>query len=78
MTNAEVIRKLRIEAVAAGRCQECRCRPARIGFKSCEVCTERRHKLSAERYVRKGKRCQDCGGALGERAGMQNCPDCAD
>lgn len=39
--NAELIRRLRAEAVARGDCLECRCRPAATGRRTCTVCLEK-------------------------------------
>lgn len=42
MTNAEQLRKYREGAVAAGLCQECRCRPQKSGCVSCVECMDKR------------------------------------
>lgn len=51
MSNAETLRKLRTAAVAAGLCQECRCRPARPGLKSCQHCCDVRKERAAARMA---------------------------
>jgi hypothetical protein len=39
--NAENLRRYRAEAVAAGLCQQCRCRPQKPGRKTCVECLAR-------------------------------------
>lgn len=40
MTNAEMLRKLRADAVAKGLCQQCRYRPQKPGCKTCQRCLD--------------------------------------
>jgi hypothetical protein len=42
MTNAEIIKALRLKAVARGLCYVCRCRFPRPGVRTCDECIARR------------------------------------
>ncbi len=78
MTNAEIIRGLRAKAVAEGRCQTCRCRPALPSVKWCRVCADRSKQARIARNKRrKGKDCTRCGASVG-RMGRSACQACAD
>lgn len=70
-SNAKTLRRLREQAVAAGLCQQCRCRPQKPGCKTCEHCLEqRRERVSAYRAVGLCK----CGRQ--PRAGLTFCDVC--
>ncbi len=51
--NAQAIRELRVRAVLAGLCQICRCRPQKVGRKTCQQCLsegyQRKRRLITER-----------------------------
>lgn len=63
MTNAEMIKRLRVQAAARGDCYTCRCRPAKPGRRNCQQCLDdvrgRRELLRAAR--RDQGRCIHCG-----------------
>lgn len=69
--NAQYLRELRAAAVAAGKCLQCRLRPARPGLKTCLVCAVRR-RLREERYASAGL-CK-CGRK--PRSGFKRCVKC--
>ncbi len=53
MTRSEYDRKLRTDAIALGRCRECRIRPHRLNRKSCQVCGDKKAARVAK-HVRAG------------------------
>ena len=70
-TNAERLRRLRAEAVAAGLCLECRKRRPRTGVKTCDVCIERSAQRD-ERYRAAGL----CVCGRRPRKGLKMCALC--
>jgi hypothetical protein len=42
MGNADLLRRLRADAVARGLCMSCRARQPRAGVKTCDVCLDRK------------------------------------
>jgi len=75
-TNAELLRTLRAEARADGRCSTCRARVARPGRMTCQDCVDR---SNACKRANKGRLCLRCCGELqGERQGMSYCTPCSD
>jgi hypothetical protein len=71
-TNAEILRRLRAEAVARGDCMECRGRPAIAGRKHCRTCLDRQAARKARN--RAEGRCA-CGRPT--RHGRTACVACA-
>ncbi len=64
-TNAQMIKRLRVEAELRGDCYECRARPAKgwtsgVYVKRCQVCLDRSKARELERRQRPG-RCVECG-----------------
>ena len=56
-TNAELLRRLRAEAVADHLCYGCRLRPPNHGFKACEVCLAYKRRRLAKFKKRKLCKC---------------------
>lgn len=74
--NAEYLRTLRQEAVANGKCYQCRCRLAKPGTRYCIVCTD---KTKATKAAVKGHLCMRCFAQLaGDRVGKTRCQECED
>jgi hypothetical protein len=63
LSNAEVIKRLRVAALERGDCYVCRCRPVREGSKYCDQCiADRDARNSLLRAVRRQQgRCSVCG-----------------
>jgi hypothetical protein len=62
-SNADRLKRLRVEAAAKGLCYVCRCRPRKLGRKSCQECLDRVYAGKAERSERRRKEgaCVTCG-----------------
>ncbi len=70
--NSEVLKRLRIAAVAAGLCQTCRCRPQKPGRKTCQSCLDATNQREAQRVARGLCRC---GRNPGRYASCSRCRD---
>jgi hypothetical protein len=65
MGNADLLRRLRADAVARGLCMTCRIRRPRAGVKTCDVCLGHGKKVVQLRRARGG--CSRCGAVLRDR-----------
>lgn len=69
-SNADMLRRLRLAAVARGDCYQCRCRPVKPGRRYCQECLDRTGAyLASIRY----RKCQTCGKPWRKTL---LCPDC--
>jgi hypothetical protein len=62
---ADLIRRLRADAVASGLCMTCRIRQPRPGVRTCDVCLGHGKKVVQSRRARGG--CSRCGAVLHDR-----------
>lgn len=72
MGNADLLQRLRVDAVARGLCMSCRVRQPRAGVKTCDVCLDRRKNAVRVRHAQ--GRCK-CGATLRNRR-FKQCPQC--
>jgi hypothetical protein len=76
--NAEYLRELRAAAAAKGLCYVCRCRPRKLGRKSCQDCLDRVYAAKAGNRAKWQKQglCVLCGQK--RAAGVVHCSRCRD